>query len=131
MAQGITVLGNMMTAMAPGSKRVAEAATGIDGNGNNMSARQQAAGFVLGVAEGLGNIAGGEAAEGLALKAAERWLGNGYRELAPGVFRSADNARQFRMTASDLEHAVPHVHFESIASDGRTIVENSHVSLVP
>lgn len=81
-------------------------------------------------ADGLGDIGGGIAGASRVLDDAQAWLGPGYREIAPGVFRSADNTRQFRMTTSDLGGANPHVHFESIASDGRTILENSHVYIV-
>jgi RHS repeat-associated protein len=76
---------------------------------------------------GLGNVGGGMANAGRVLDDAQAWLGPGYREIAPGVFRSADGTRQFRMTTSDLSGPNPHVHFESIASNGRTILENSHV----
>jgi RHS repeat-associated protein len=80
---------------------------------------------------GFGNIGGGKTTVEEALKQAEKWLGPGYREVAPGVFRSADDARQFRMTFSDLSDPDQgaHVHFEVIASDGRTILENSHVGV--
>ena len=78
-------------------------------------------------------VQGGIASAEAALRGAERWLGKGYMEIAPGVFRSAVGRRQFRMTDSDLldPKLGPHVHFESIAQDGRTIVENSHVLLGP
>lgn len=76
---------------------------------------------------GFGNVTAGVLREGEALGAAERWLGTGYREIAPGVFRSADNTRQFRMTASDLGAKRPHVHFESIGPNGREITESAHV----
>jgi hypothetical protein len=84
------------------------------------------AGKVLG---GFGGIAGGVAKVDDALAGAVKWLGDGYKEVAPGVFRSADDARQFRMTVSDLtdKKKGTHVHFESIGPDGRDIVENSHV----
>jgi hypothetical protein len=82
-------------------------------------------------AEGLGNIGGGATAAENALTQAQKYLGEGYKEIAPGVYRSADGARQFRMTASDLLDRAqgPHVHFESIGPDGRTITENSHVTI--
>jgi len=78
---------------------------------------------------GLGNIDGGVASADEALAGAERWLGEGYSEIAPGVFRSADDTRQFRMTTSDLTdpRQGPHVHFEAIAEDGREILESAHV----
>lgn len=72
----------------------------------------------LGSHEGFGNITAGTLVEGQVLGARERWLGEGYREIAPGVYRSADNARQFRMTASDLGARNPRVHFESIGPNG-------------
>jgi RHS repeat-associated protein len=86
-----------------------------------------------GVERGLGNVDGGTATARQAVEAAEKWLGPGYKEIVPGVFRSADDTKQFRMTTSDLTDTRigPHVHFESIASDGRTIVENSHVKISP
>lgn len=79
------------------------------------------------------NVDGGQLTESAALDQAERWLGSGHREIAPGVFRSKDNLRQFRMTTSDLTDPVqgPHVHFESIGPNGRDIIENSHVWLIP
>ena len=78
------------------------------------------------------NVSGGELTEDQALHAAQEWLGSGYREIAPGVYRSADGTRQFRMTASDLTdpRQGPHVHFEVIGPDGREIIENDHVLLI-
>jgi hypothetical protein len=83
------------------------------------------------VATGLGHIGGGAATAEQVLAQAQRWLGQGYREIAPGVYRSADNTRQFRMTLSDLTDVRQgaHVHFEAIGADGRTILENSHVGI--
>jgi hypothetical protein len=56
---------------------------------------------------------------------------SGYREIDPGVFRSADDQRQFRITNSDLTdpRQGSHGHFESVGPDGRTIEENSHVAI--
>ena len=83
------------------------------------------------VGQGLGNVAGGTTTAEIALAQGEKYLGSGYKEIAPGVYRSADGLRQFRMTASDLTDVRqgPHVHFESISPDGRTIIENSHVKI--
>jgi len=77
------------------------------------------------------NVGGGEITAADAMSQAETWLGPGYKEIAPGVYRSADGLRQFRMTDSDLLDLIqgPHVHFESIGPDGRVIVENSHVGI--
>ena len=71
--------------------------------------------------------AGGAAPASQILSDAERWLGPNYIEIAPGVFRSADGARQFRMTDEGLDAVPPHVHFEAIGPDGRAILETSHV----
>jgi|HubBroStandDraft_3_1064219.scaffolds.fasta_scaffold01115_3 RHS repeat-associated protein len=73
----------------------------------------------------------GYATEKTVLEAAEKWLGAGYKEIAEGVFRSADDARQFRMTTGDLTDINPHVHFESVAPNGRDFFENGHVYLLP
>jgi RHS repeat-associated protein len=83
------------------------------------------------VVEGFGNIGGGATTAENALGRAQKWLGQGYKEIAPGVYRSADNTLQFRMTVSDLTDLKqgPHVHFEAIGPDGHTIIENSHVGI--
>ena len=66
------------------------------------------------------------------LRGAVRFLGPDYGELAPGVFRSADGLRQFRMTTSDLMGAHgrigPHVNFEALNPQGR-VIENLHVPI--
>ena len=67
--------------------------------------------------KGMGNIPGGEASIDQVLSGAVRWLGEGYREIGPGVFRSADGTRQFRMVyPNDLAPRIgsPHVNFEYI-----------------
>jgi hypothetical protein len=77
------------------------------------------------------NVHGGKTSVRAVLNGAEKWLGPGYKEVAPGVYRSADGTRQFRMTTDDLADAAgPHVHFESVAPGGRRFVENAHVYLV-
>ena len=50
-----------------------------------------------------------------ALSGADDFLGAGYQEVAPGVFRSKDGLRQIRMTNSDITGAHgggPHMNFE-------------------
>jgi hypothetical protein len=72
-----------------------------------------------------------------ALSLGERWLKPGYLELGnsgSGVFRSADNSRQFRMSVADVvgRHGTigPHVHFEKFNSSGvRT--KNIHTPILP
>jgi RHS repeat-associated protein len=78
---------------------------------------------------GLGDLAAGALRDENVVAAAERWLGDGYEEIAPGVYRSADGTRQFRMTESDLGAANPHVHFESVGPGGRGNTGNAHVDL--
>ncbi|MGK2887901.1 MAG: RHS repeat-associated core domain-containing protein, partial [Rhodococcus sp. (in: high G+C Gram-positive bacteria)] len=75
---------------------------------------------------------GGQMNATQALKAADAWLGPGYTEIAPGVYRSGDGLRQFRMTDRDLggHGGTPsHVHFESVAPNGRTFTENTYVHI--
>ena len=69
-----------------------------------------------------------------ALALAERFLGKGYTEIAPGVFRSADRLRQVRMTDSDILGAHgkigPHFNFEIyIPQNLRKPVKNYHVPI--
>ena len=48
-----------------------------------------------------------------ALSKAEEYLGEGYKEVADGVYRSADGKRQVRMTPNDLnDKRGPHLNFE-------------------
>jgi len=82
---------------------------------------------------GLGAIVHPPIDTNVALSAGQRWLGPNYREIGPGVFRSADGLRQFRMAPNDIAgHGglPPHVHFETFnGAGGKT--ENNHVLLLP
>lgn len=87
------------------------------------------------IIKGLGNVThAGSLTPAGALGAAQRWLGTGYKEIAPGVYRSGDALRQFRMTTSDLVGAHgnlgSHIHFEALNAKG-VVVENLHVPLQP
>jgi len=69
-----------------------------------------------------------------ALRLAERILGKGYKEIAPGVFRSADGLKQFRITSSDLAgkgmDGVPHVHIETFSPDNLNVpTKNYHIPI--
>ena len=82
---------------------------------------------------GFGNIGSHlPIASGDALNHGIKWLGAGYNEIAPGVFRSADGLRQFRMTAADLlgSHGKvgPHVHIEALGKFGK-VIENLHLPI--
>jgi len=76
-------------------------------------------GGAAGTLKGLGNFGSHSVIDaGKALGAGQKWLGAGYKEIAPGVFRSADGLRQFRMTNADILGAHgnigSHVHFEAL-----------------
>lgn len=69
-----------------------------------------------------------------ALTTGQRFVGEGYREIAPGVFRSADGTRQFRMTDSDITGAHgrigSHVHFEKFDPITGEQIKNIHTPLI-
>jgi hypothetical protein len=80
---------------------------------------------------GLGNISHPEPISfGQATRAGQQFVGPGATEIAPGIWRSADGLRQFRMTNADVlgQHGNigPHVHFESLNAAG-VVTENLHV----
>jgi RHS repeat-associated protein len=85
----------------------------------------------LGPAVRTRNVHGGTAAINDVLAGAERFLGGNYKEIAPGVFRSADGLRQVRMTDADIlgQHGGgAHVNFEVFdKSNMWKPIENSHV----
>jgi hypothetical protein len=88
-----------------------------------------------GTLKGLGNIGSHSVIDaGKALGAGQKWLGAGYKEIAPGVFRSADGLRQFRMTNADIlgSHGKigSHVHFEALNDAGK-VIENLHLPVTP
>jgi RHS repeat-associated protein len=88
-----------------------------------------------GTLKGLGNIGShGVVDAGTALSAGSKWLGAGYKEIASGVFRSADGLRQFRMTNADLlpthGNIGSHVHFEALDDLGK-VIENLHLQVTP
>jgi RHS repeat-associated protein len=107
-------------------------AVGLASQGGEATAGRlgiKAAKAALKAAASKGERTVGRAGVDAALDAGERWLGVGYSEIDKGVFRSADGLRQFRITTSDWLKG-PHVHFESIADNGRTIVENARLDLI-
>ena len=83
----------------------------------------------------MGNIGShGPVSPDVALDSATKWLGPGYKEIAPGVHRSADGLRQFRMTNSDLlpthGNIGSHLHFEALDDAGK-VIENLHLPIAP
>lgn len=75
-----------------------------------------------------------------ALTVAENYLGDGYTEMSPGRFVSADGSRQVRMTDSDLtpfnNHAgAPHINLEQLipmpGKPGKFKIDNKiHIYLI-
>jgi hypothetical protein len=83
----------------------------------------------------MGNVGShGPVNSDAALGSAQKWLGQGDQEIAPGVFRSSDRLRQFRVTTRDLlpthGNIGPHVHFEALDAAGN-VVENLHLPVTP
>ncbi len=71
------------------------------------------------------------------LNAGEQFLGNGYKEIGKsgsGVFRSADDLRQFRIDDNSLlgNHApgVPHGHLETYAPGATKPTVNNHIPFI-
>lgn len=66
------------------------------------------------------------------LEIGQRFLGKGYNEIAPGVYRSSDGLRQFRMTDADIlgKHGKigPHFNFEILDSQGNYL-RNYHMPI--
>jgi hypothetical protein len=66
------------------------------------------------------------------LEIGERFLGAGYKEIAPGVFRSSDGLRQFRMTDADIlgkhGNVGPHFNFEILDASGN-FLKNYHMPI--
>ena len=129
-AIGLAV-GTIGMALIPGAGEAGDVAEGTEDVARAGEAAEAAETAVN--TAGHGAVGGGATTAENALTQAEKYLGPGYKEIAPGVFRSADGTRQFRMTAGDLMGAHgdigPHVNFESIGADGRTITENAHVGI--
>jgi hypothetical protein len=72
------------------------------------------------------------------LEAGTRFLGDSYTEIAPNIFRSADNTRQFRMDVNSLRGLhkpnTPHFHLEIYPSTSSTRgpqipVTNNHIPI--
>lgn len=69
-----------------------------------------------------------------ALETGEKFVGKGYKEIAPGVYRLADGTRQFRMTGRDL---IPthgdigsHVHYQKFDPVTGQEIKNIHTPLI-
>lgn len=146
-------IGNMgmdMTPVLGDARAIREAIR----NPSAFNVTTAAAGLIPGVGEARGALRGGLRAtdafdtlsDGVklstddALASALDVLGDDYTEIANGVFRSADETFQVRMTDSDLRktnnHAgAPHMNFEKLSTNsrGKTVVkkeDNKHVFLL-
>jgi RHS repeat-associated protein len=102
-------------------------------NDPNRGLPPLAAGPAAGTSRRAPEFKGGETTESGFLRAAEEYLGPGYREVTPGSGRyvSADGMRQVRLGAHEVRGAQLHAHFEAFDSPGGRIVENTVVRVVP
>ncbi|MBU0678144.1 MAG: RHS domain-containing protein [Verrucomicrobia bacterium] len=68
-----------------------------------------------------------------ALEIGEKFVGKGYKEVAPGVYRSVDGSRQFRMTGRDLTPTHgdigPHVHYQKFGPVTGAEIKNIHTPI--
>ena len=71
---------------------------------------------------------GGTLSESGFLKAADTFLGQGYKEVSPGRYKSADGKRQVRLGQHELRGPRRHAHFEAL-EDGH-VVENTRVTII-
>jgi RHS repeat-associated protein len=82
---------------------------------------------------GAVNVTSGGRTVDEALTMGQRFVGEGAQEVGPGVFRSADETRQFRMTDADItgRHGKigPHVHFEKFDPLTGEKIKNIHTPL--
>lgn len=82
---------------------------------------------------GAVNVTSGGRTVDEALTTGQRFVGEGAQEVGPGVFRSADGTRQFRMTDADItgSHGKigPHVHFEKFDPLTGEKIKNIHTPL--
>jgi RHS repeat-associated protein len=74
---------------------------------------------------------GGEVTESGFVRAADSYLGLGYRTLENGRFVSADGLRQVRFGRHEVRGTELHGHFEAFDRPGGRIVETTTVRIVP
>lgn len=72
---------------------------------------------------------GGTIRESEAMGAAEKWLGQGYKEVGNGRYVSMDGQRVVRYGNHEVKSRTHHIHFEAV-ENGR-VVENTSVRIVP
>ncbi len=74
---------------------------------------------------------GGRVTQSGFLRSAEQYLGNGYREVSPGRWVSADGLRQVRFGAHETRGPGLHGHFEAYDRAGGRVIENTRVDIIP
>lgn len=74
---------------------------------------------------------GGQITESGFLRAAEQYLGQGYKEVSPGRFISSYGLRQMRLGPHELKGPQLHGHFEAYDQAGGRVIENTRVNIIP
>jgi hypothetical protein len=102
------------------------------GASGQVSGVIKSTGGVSTVGKGLVNVTGKARTPEQILNLAEKFLGKGYKEIDTGVFRSLNELKQFRMTASDLLgkkfNNIPHVHYEWL-DNADDVIKNYHIPI--
>jgi hypothetical protein len=73
---------------------------------------------------------GGKVGQSGFLRAAEQYLGHGYKEISSGRYVSADGLRQVRFGAHEVKSSQLHGHFEAYDKVGGRIIENTRVNII-
>jgi hypothetical protein len=73
---------------------------------------------------------GGRVSQSGFLRAAEKYLGSGYKEVSPGRYVSADGLRQVRFGPHELRSSQLHGHFEAYDKVGGRVIENTRVNII-
>jgi len=65
------------------------------------------------------------------LRAAEKYLGPGYKELSNGRYLSKDGLRQVRYGLHEITSKIHHAHFETYNKAGGKVIKNARVLIKP
>jgi hypothetical protein len=83
------------------------------------------------ISKRIPEILSGKISEGKFLNCAEKYLGEGYKEISKGRFISSDGLRQVRYGVHEVTSSVHHAHFEVYDKIGGKVVENARVLITP
>ena len=76
-------------------------------------------------------FAGGQISQSGFLRAAQQYLGPGFKEVSPGRYVSADGLRQVRFGPHETRGSQMHAHFEAYNQPGGRVIENTRVRIAP